>query len=68
MTQQHLEPESDDPLFSVVIPAYNARRTIRETVESVLENEVPTEVVIVEDASADPVRPSRSPRGTCAHR
>jgi teichuronic acid biosynthesis glycosyltransferase TuaG len=55
--------EPDEPLFSVVIPAYNARRTIRETVESVLENEVPTEVVIVEDASADPVRASDLPAG-----
>lgn len=43
--------------FSVVIPAYNAARTIRETVDSVLAQSLaPTDVVIVDDGSRDDTR------------
>jgi teichuronic acid biosynthesis glycosyltransferase TuaG len=60
----HEDRPLHDAVFSVVVPAYNARPTIREAVESVLQNEVSTEVVIVEDGSADPVRASDLPTGS----
>ena len=40
--------------YSVVIPAYNAARTLGETIESVLAQTVPpTQVVVVDDGSTD---------------
>jgi succinoglycan biosynthesis protein ExoO len=45
---------SADPLVSVVIPAYNAEKTIRFAIDSVLEQTVQDlEVVVVDDASTD---------------
>jgi glycosyltransferase involved in cell wall biosynthesis len=42
------------PLVSVVIPAYNAARTIRETVSSALEQTMSdVEVIVVDDGSQD---------------
>lgn len=42
------------PTFSVVIPAYNAERTLRSTVESVLsQSDQDFEIVIVDDGSSD---------------
>jgi len=42
------------PLISVIIPAYNAQKTILETVESVLQQTfVDFEVIIVDDGSQD---------------
>ena len=42
------------PLVSVVIPAHNASRTLRETLDSVFaQNYAPLEVVVVDDGSTD---------------
>src|SRR5919106_187980 len=42
------------PRFSVVIPAYNASRTIGETIRSVLAQSEPDfELIVVDDGSAD---------------
>jgi len=51
------------PVFSVVVPAYNARSTIGSTVESVLQNDVPLEVLVVDDGSADPIQAEDCPHG-----
>lgn len=45
---------SADPLVSVVIPAYNSERTIRNTIDSVLGQTMSSlEVIVVDDASTD---------------
>ncbi|MBF0158462.1 MAG: glycosyltransferase [Magnetococcales bacterium] len=42
------------PLISVVIPAYNASRTLVAAIESVLQQDVrPIEIIVVDDASSD---------------
>ena len=51
------------PLFSVIIPAFNSRGTIAAAVQSVLQNEAPHEVLIVDDGSADPVVAEDLPPG-----
>ena len=48
---------SDLPLVSVCIPAYNAERTIRETLDSILRQDYPNfEVVVSDNQSADATR------------
>ena len=44
-----------DVLISVIIPSYNAKDTLTQAVESALAQEVPLEVLIVDDGSAVPV-------------
>jgi glycosyltransferase involved in cell wall biosynthesis len=45
---------SAEPLVSVVIPAYNAEKTIRNAIHSVLEQTMSdVEVIVVDDASTD---------------
>lgn len=45
---------TDSPLFSVVIPAYNARKFISLTIESILRQTVQDfEIVVVNDGSTD---------------
>ena len=43
----------DQPLVSVVIPAYNCRNTIVQSIESVLIQGVPLEIIVVDDCSSD---------------
>ena len=46
----------DQPLVSVIVPAYNSSRFIRETVESALRQTRPVlEVIVVDDGSTDRV-------------
>jgi peptidoglycan/xylan/chitin deacetylase (PgdA/CDA1 family)/glycosyltransferase involved in cell wall biosynthesis len=45
-------PEVTEPV-SVVIPAYNERKCIGHTVQSVVKSEHPVEVVVVDDGSTD---------------
>lgn len=42
-----------DPLVSVVIPAYNCGRYIRQAVDSVYRQQVPLELIVVDDHSTD---------------
>lgn len=53
----------EEPMFSVIVPAYRARDFITATISSALQNDVPLEVVVVEDGSPDPVRPEDLPHG-----
>ena len=47
-------PAKAGPLVSVVIPAYNAEKTIRRALESVrLQNYAPMEIIVVNDGSQD---------------
>jgi glycosyltransferase involved in cell wall biosynthesis len=47
-------PAKTGPLVSVIIPAYNAEKTIRRALESVLlQNYAPIEIIVVNDASHD---------------
>lgn len=43
------------PLVSVVIPAYRCRDTISQAVDSVLEQNVPLEIIVVDDCPEEPV-------------
>lgn len=56
-------PVPQTPRFSVVIPTYGRPAYLREAVESVLGQTVQDfEVLVVDDASPEPVDPPRDPR------
>ena len=44
---------AEKPVVSVVIPAHNAALTIQQTIDSVLKQDVPLEIIVVDDASTD---------------
>jgi glycosyltransferase involved in cell wall biosynthesis len=47
-------PEAGTPQISVIVPAYNAARTILQTLESVCHQSCsPSEIIIVDDGSTD---------------
>lgn len=41
-------------MVSVIMPAYNCRATLRDAVDSVLRQEVPFELIVIDDGSAEP--------------
>ncbi len=45
-----------DVKISFVIPTYNAERTVRETVESILSFSLPFEIIVADDGSEDRTR------------
>lgn len=57
------QPGGGQPVVSVVVPVFEGRQTIRAAVESALVNDVDLEVVVIDDGSSDPVRPSDLPAG-----
>src|SRR2546423_1592677 len=51
-------PAKAGPLVSVIIPAFNAEKTIRRALESVLlQNYAPMEIIVINDASRDGTAP-----------
>jgi len=46
---------SKEILISVVIPAYKCRKTITQAIDSVLIQEIPLEIIIIDDCSPEPV-------------
>lgn len=54
---RHVDAEADQPLVSVVIPAYNESRVLRNCVHSILACDYPNiEVILVDDGSLDDTR------------
>lgn len=44
---------SSSPKVSVIIPAYNCEKTICQAIDSVLRQEVPLEIIVIENGSSD---------------
>ncbi|MBR1864998.1 MAG: glycosyltransferase family 2 protein [Lachnospiraceae bacterium] len=42
-------------LVSVIIPAYNCRATLCQAIDSVLQQQVPLEVLVIDDGSVEPI-------------
>ena len=50
--------KSDQPMITMIIPAYNAEKTVRHAVESLLRQTYQDmEIIIIEDGSTDETRP-----------
>ncbi len=45
----------NNPLVSVVIPAYNCANTLKQAIDSVLHQSVPLEIIVVDDYSTDDI-------------
>lgn len=43
----------NNPIVSVIIPAYNCSQYIEKTIESVLQQNVPLEIILIDDCSKD---------------
>ena len=44
-----------EDMISVIIPAYNCRTTLKQAVDSVLIQQVPLEVLVIDDGSLEPI-------------
>ena len=42
-----------DDLITVVIPSYNGEKYIKETIESIQRQDMPTEIIVIDDISTD---------------
>ena len=42
-----------NPLVSVIIPAYNCAATIAAAIDSALDQDVPVEILVIDDGSSD---------------
>ncbi len=51
-----------EPIVSVIIPAYNAARYIEKTIQSALSQEIPLEILVVDDCSTDGLQEMLSSR------
>ena len=45
--------KEETPIVSVIIPAYRCAKTINQAIDSVLRQEVPLELIVVNDCSPD---------------
>ncbi len=50
---QEFQTEGEDPLVSVIIPAYRCANTISRAIDSALAQEVPLEILVINDCSPD---------------
>ena len=48
----------DKPLVSVIIPAYNCARWIQGAVDSALKQDVPMEILVINDCSKENLDPA----------
>ena len=48
-----MSSSAEPPIFSLVVPAYNAAGTLRRAVRSIIEQDLPVEIVVVDDGSTD---------------
>ena len=49
------------PILSVIMPAYRCAGTIRSAIESVLIQNVPLEILIIDDCSPEPLEDALAP-------
>ena len=45
--------KEETPIVSVIMPAYRCAKTINQAIDSVLRQEVPLELIVVNDCSPD---------------
>lgn len=51
----------NEPLVSVVMPAYRCAATIRTAIESVMEQDVPLELIVIDDCSPESLEEALTP-------
>ena len=54
MTKKFMETEGRLPLLTIVVPVYNGKDYVRDTVKSILKTDYPQiELLLVDDGSTD---------------